>query len=87
MQIQHTKNLIPGRFELGTTLSQPNRSNTWPPGLLERNNNKKVVSFSALFFMFTLTWITEKELERVIEKKGDEFRRKKHMEIKAAVRK
>ena len=26
--------------------------------------------------MFTLTWITEKELERVIENKGDEFRRK-----------
>ena len=31
--------------------------------------------FSALFFLFTLTWITEKELER------DEFRRKKNMEI------
>ena len=40
---------------------------TWLPGLLERKNNNKVVSFSALFFMFTLTWITEKELERVIE--------------------
>ena len=53
---------------------------TWPPGLLERKNNNKVVSFSALFFMFTLTWITEKELERVIENKGDEFRRKKNME-------
>ena len=34
--------------------------------------------------MFTLTWITEKELERVIENKGDEFRKKKW---KAAVRK
>ena len=44
---------------------------------------KKVVSFSALFFMFTLTWITEKELERVIENKGDEFRRKKNMEIQS----
>ena len=33
--------------------------------------------------MFTLTRITEKELERVIEKKGDEFRRKKHMEIQS----
>ena len=43
----------------------------------------KVVYFSALFFMFTLTWITEKELERVIENKGDEFRRKKNMEIKS----
>ena len=27
--------------------------------------------------MFTLTWITEKELERVIKKKGDEFCSKK----------
>ena len=39
-----------------------------------RPDNNKVVSFSALFFVFTLTWITEEELERVIEKKGDEFR-------------
>ena len=56
---------------------------TWPSGLLERINNNKVVSFSALFFMFTLTWITEKELERVIENKGDEFRRKQNMEIQS----
>ena len=48
-----------------------------------KKNNNKVVSFSALFFMFTLTWITEKELERVIENKGDEFRRKKNMEIQS----
>ena len=41
------------------------------------------MSFSALFFMFTVTWITEKELERVIENKGDEFRRKKNMEIQS----
>ena len=33
--------------------------------------------------MFTQTWITEKELERVIENKGDEFRRKKKMEIQS----
>ena len=33
--------------------------------------------------MFTLTWITEKELERVIENKRDEFRRKKNMEIQS----
>ena len=46
-----------------------------------RPDNNKVVSFSALFFVFTLSWITEKELERVIENKGDEFRRKKNMEI------
>ena len=36
-----------------------------------------------LFFMFTLTWITEKELEQVIENKGDEFLRKKNMEIQS----
>ena len=33
--------------------------------------------------MFTLTWITEKELERVIENKGDEFGRKKNVEIQS----
>ena len=51
----------------------------WPPGLLERKNDNKVVSFSTLFFMFTLSWITEKE--RVIENKRDEFCRKKNMKI------
>ena len=50
-----------------------------------RKNNNKVVSFSALFFMFTLTWTTctEKELERVIENEGDKFLRKKNMEIQS----
>ena len=44
--------------------------------------NNKLVSLSALFFMFiTLTWIIEKELERVIENKGDEFRVNKNMKI------
>ena len=33
---------------------------------------KKVMSFSVLFFMCTLTWITEKELERVIENSLEE---------------
>ena len=33
--------------------------------------------------MFTLKWITQKELERVIENKGDEFRRKKNREIQS----
>ena len=33
--------------------------------------------------MFILTWITEEELKRVIENKGDEFRRKKNMEIQS----
>ena len=51
--------------------------------ILGRKNNNKFVSFSALFFLFTLTWITEKELERVIENKGDEFRGKKNSEIQS----
>ena len=51
--------------------------------LFRRKNNNKVVSFSALFFMFTLTWTTEKELERVIENEGDKFLRKKNMEIQS----
>ena len=33
--------------------------------------------------MFTLIWTTEKELERVIENKGDEFRWKENMEIRS----
>ena len=32
----------------------------------EKKKNKKVESFPTLFLMFTLIWITEKELERVI---------------------
>ena len=55
----------------------------WPPGLVERKNNNKVESFSTLFLMFTLTWITEKELERVIKNKRDEFCRKKNMKIQS----
>ena len=53
------------------------------PGLLKRKNNNKVVSFSTLFFMFTLTWLTEKELERVTGNKTDEFCRKKNMKIQS----
>ena len=41
------------------------------------------MSFSTLFLMFTLTWITEKELERVIENKRDEFCMKKNMTIQS----
>ena len=40
------------------------------------------MSFSALFFI--LMWLTEKELERVIENKGDVFCREKNI---AAVKK
>ena len=50
------------------------------PDFKKEKNNNKVMSFSALFLMFTQTWITEKDLERVIENKRDEFRRKKNME-------
>ena len=46
----------------------------------EKKKNK-VGSFSTLFLIFTLTWITEKELEQLIENKGDEFRWKKNMKI------
>ena len=61
------------------------------PTFRKEKKNNKVVSFSALFFMFSLTCITQKELERVIENKGDEFRRtaegRKTWKFKAAVRK
>ena len=60
------------------------KTHIWPPGLLERKNNNKVVSFSALFFEFTLTWKTEKELGRATENKGKEFRRKKKKEIQSS---
>ena len=33
--------------------------------------------------MFTLTWITEKELERVTENKRDECCRKKNMKLQS----
>ena len=60
------------------------------PTFRKEKKNNKVVSFSALFFMFSLTCITEKELERVIENKRDEFRRtaegRKTWKFKAAVR-
>ena len=53
-----------------------------PDSYKEKNNNKEV-SFSTLFLMFTLTWITEKVLERVIENKRDEFCRKENMKIQS----
>ena len=49
-----------------------------------KKNNNKVVSFSTLFFMLKLTWITEKELERMIENKRDEFCSKKNMTIQSS---
>ena len=60
------------------------QGNRMAAGLLEREkNNNKFVSFSTLFSMFTFTWITEKELERVTENKRDEFCRKKNMKIQS----
>ena len=51
----------------------------------EREKKNKVVSFSTLslmlFLISTLTWVTEKELEPVIENKVEEFRWKKNMKI------
>ena len=49
----------------------------------KKKQQRSRVFFGVFFFMFTLTWITEKEQERVIENKGDEFRRKKNMEIQS----
>ena len=43
------------------------------------------MSFLAFFFfIFTPTWITEKELEWVIENNGDELCKKKNMEMRNA---
>ena len=53
------------------------------PGFKKERKNNKVVSFSTLFFMFTLTWLTEKELEQAIENKRDEFCGKKNMKIQS----
>ena len=47
--------------------------------MADRTFRKKKQQQSRVIFMFTLTWITEKELERVIENKRDEFYRKKNM--------
>ena len=48
-----------------------------------KKKQQKSRVFFGVIFMFTLTWITEKELERLIENKGEEFRRKKNMEIQS----
>ena len=49
----------------------------------KKKQQQSRVSVSTLFLMFTLTWITEKELEWVIENKRDEFCRKKNMKIQS----
>ena len=52
----------------------------WAARIFKEKNNK-VVFFSTLFFMFTLKWITEKELERVTANEGNEIRWKINMKI------
>ena len=49
-------------------------------GHLERKNNNNLESFFD-FLMFTPTWITEKEREREIKDKGDEFCWENNMKI------
>ena len=53
------------------------------PDFWKEKTTTKSFFFSTLYLMFTLTWITEKELERVIENKRDEFCRKKNMKIQS----
>ena len=48
-----------------------------------KKKQQQIRVFFGVIFMFTQTWIREKELERVIENKGDEFRRKKNVEIQS----
>ena len=49
----------------------------------QKKKQQQIRVFFGVIFMFTLTWTTEKELERVIENKGDKSRRKKNMEIQS----
>ena len=59
-----------------------NRMAIWTFREREKKQKSRVF-FHVIFYVYTLCypWITEKELERVIQNKGDEFRWKKHMGI------
>ena len=59
----------------------PSLGGLWAARTFREKANNKVVSFSTLFFMFTLTFTPEKKLERVIENEGDEFQWKINMKI------
>ena len=48
----------------------------------KKKQQQSRVFFGAIFYV-TLTWRTQKEPERVIENKGEEFRRKKNTEIQS----
>ena len=49
----------------------------------KKKQQQSRVFFDVIFYVFTLTWITEKELERVTENKRDEFCGKKDMKIQS----
>ena len=58
------------------------QGNRMAAGPLEREKKQQQIRvFFDVISMFTFTWITEKELERVIENKGEKFRWKKNMKI------
>ena len=54
------------------------------PEFQKEKTTTKSCLYRRYFFMLTLTWIRDKELERVIENKGNELRRKKNMEIQSS---
>ena len=41
---------------------------------MEKKTTRSSLFLDFILIMFTLTWITEKELEREIQNKGEEFR-------------
>ena len=50
---------------------------------LRKKKQQQSLVFFDLFLLLTLTWITEKELERVTENKRDECCRKKNMKLQS----
>ena len=54
------------------------------PDFKKENTKTQSCLFRRYFLMFTLAWITEKELEQVIENKRDKFCRKKNMKIQSS---
>ena len=63
------------------------QENAWPPGLLERKNNNKVVSSSTLFLMCTLTWNRERVRVSDCKQRRRISLQEKHENVMAAVRK
>ena len=52
--------------------------------LRKKKQQQSRVVFGVIFYVYTNVDNRKKELERVIENKGDEFRRKKNMEIQSS---